>query len=66
MMDVTESETFRNFTVFNKNLFFLNKLNKSVVQSASKYIELFQNSSYDVSLQYSAWCAVAKDCEGAF
>ena len=54
MMDVAESEMFKNFTVLNKDFLFLINLNKTAVQSIPKYSESLQNSSYDVQLRYSA------------
>ena len=36
MMDIAKSETFKNFTVLNKALLFLIKLNKTAVQSVPK------------------------------
>ena len=38
-MDIAMSGTFRNFTVFNKALLFLMKLNKTAVQSVPNVYE---------------------------
>ena len=40
-MEIVTSETFQNFTILNKALLFLIKLNKTAVQSKPKFLMYF-------------------------